>query len=95
VYQTGIVASRMGKADVARRASEVLADEFVDRRGAFTVSAATPLGRVARPLRPPYRRLRAMVRSRAASKDPAAERLRGEIEELLKLPSSPAKDSKE
>lgn len=59
VYQTGIVAARMGKVGLARQAARVLSSEYGDRRGSVIVSAMAEAGRVAPLVTPAYKRLRA------------------------------------
>lgn len=63
VYETGIVAARMGKVDIARKASRVLTREFRDKRGAAIVYAAGNLGRLAPVVAPAYRALRSRRRT--------------------------------
>jgi cellulose synthase/poly-beta-1,6-N-acetylglucosamine synthase-like glycosyltransferase len=73
VYQTGIVATRMGKQDVASAAARVLAGDFGDRAGAVKVRAFAVLA----PLAPVARRLRQKRRARNME----SERLRNELRE--------------
>ena len=77
VYQTGIVAARMGKVEVARRAARVLATEFRDRRGSFIVSAMAGTGRLAPMVGPAYKRVRSAIR-RSSAPTPS-ETLREEL----------------
>jgi len=90
VYETGIVASRMGKVDVARQAAEVLSTQYGDRRRAFVVATVAQFGRVAPWIAPPYKRLRKVARSVVRAKhlsesDELREELRAMAPNLINL----------
>jgi hypothetical protein len=56
IYETGMVASRMGKVDLARSAARVLSTRYGDRRRALLISGLASVGRFAPAVAPLYRR---------------------------------------
>jgi glycosyltransferase involved in cell wall biosynthesis len=74
IYDTGVVASRMGKVDLARSAARVLSTRYGDRRRALLVSGLASLGRFAPAIAPLYRRARG-TRGR-----PQSDQLREELQ---------------
>ena len=77
VYQTGIVAARMGRIETARQAARVLSHQYRDRRRSVIVSAMAQAGRLAPRVAPLYRRLRARLGRSSASM--RSDRLRAEL----------------
>jgi glycosyltransferase involved in cell wall biosynthesis len=81
VYQTGVVAARMGKVDVARQAADVIESDYGDHRRAWALRAMALAGLLAPLVAPPYRRLRGVAGGRVGLSRPSeSERLREELQ---------------
>jgi glycosyltransferase involved in cell wall biosynthesis len=90
VYQTGVVASRMGRVELARKAATLLATRFGDPRRAARVRRLAALGRLAPVIAPPYKRIRAAARSAVPGRhlsrsEQVREELRASAPEVLAL----------
>ncbi len=79
VFQTGLVASRLGRFDLARQAAHVLSSRYGDRRRAAIVTAMAVAGRAAPLLGPPYRRLRGIAGRSARGGGSESEVLRDQL----------------